>query len=45
MQKSFGATLDENYGNAITIPDVINVGDTLDEVEFCKGILDKIIIK
>jgi hypothetical protein len=45
LEDTFGATLDENYGNAITIPDVINVGDTLDEVEFCKGILDKIIIK
>jgi len=45
LEDTFGTTLNSNYGIAITVPDVINVGDTLDEVEFCKGILDKIIIK
>lgn len=45
LEDTFGDTLKGSYGTAITVPDVINVGDTLDEVEFCKGILDKIIIK
>jgi hypothetical protein len=45
LEDTFGDTLKGSYGTAITVPDCINVGDTLDEVEFCKGILDKIIIK
>jgi hypothetical protein len=45
LEDTFGTTLNSNYGIAITVPDVINVGDTLDEVEFCQSILDKVIIK
>jgi len=45
LEDTFGKTLNSNYGIAITVPDVINVGDTLDEVEFCQSIIDKVIIK
>jgi len=45
LEDTFGDTLKSNYGTAITVPDVINVGDTLDEVEFCQSIINKIIIK
>jgi hypothetical protein len=45
LEDTFGDTLNSNYGIALTIPDVINVGDTLDEIEFCQSIIDKIIIK
>jgi hypothetical protein len=45
LEDTFGTTLNSNYGIAITVPDVINVGDTLDEVEFCQSIIDKVVIK
>ena len=45
LEDTFGTTLKDSYGTAITVPDCINVGDTLDEVEFCQSIIDKVIIK
>jgi hypothetical protein len=45
LEDTFGDYLNSSYGIAITIPNVINVGDTLDEVEFCKSIINKVIIK
>lgn len=44
LEDTFKEKLRANYGHAIDIPNVINVGHTLNEVDFCKSILDKVII-
>lgn len=43
LEDAFKDTLDEGYGRAIDIPNVINIGHHLDEVEFCQSILDRVI--
>jgi hypothetical protein len=45
LEDTFKDSLSSDYGLAITVPNVINVGDTLDEVEFCQSIIDKVIVK
>ncbi len=45
LEDTFKDTLNDGYGKATAIPNVINIGHTLDEVELCSSILNKIITK
>ncbi|MFA7029625.1 MAG: hypothetical protein WC179_05080 [Candidatus Cloacimonadaceae bacterium] len=45
LEDTFDHKLYESYGNAIKFPNVINIGDVLNEVELCQSILDRVIVK
>lgn len=43
LEDTFQESLRSDYGTAIDLPHVINVGHHLDEVDFCQSIIDKVI--
>lgn len=43
LEDTFKTTLHSSYGNAIDLPNVINIGHHLDEVEFCQSIINRVI--
>jgi hypothetical protein len=43
LEDTFNKSLASGYGHAITIPHCINIGDSINEIDFCQSILDRVI--